>query len=150
MHSVIRTEEEVYTGSVNTSVATGRTEPSEVLVLGDSVIFSPGAQIHRIEEGSESATVKLDPTIRTGGEGRTDDVNFDTNNGQSGSSVVSPSSDSGVHSLDEHWECMSTVSGDSDSIQSMITVYDGVVCEADSPPVRIRNVLTRGFLGGGG
>ena len=146
LRSVIRTEEEVYTGSVNTSVATGRMEPSEVLVLGDSVIFSPGAQIHRTEEGSESATVKPDPTIRTGGEGRTDDVNFDTNNGQSGSSVVSPSSDSGVHSLDEHWECMSTVSGNSDSIQSIITVYDGVVCEADSPPVRVRNVLTRGIV----
>ena len=118
LHSVIRTEEEV----------------------------SPGAQIHRIEEGSESATVKPDPTIRTGGEGRTDDVNFGTNNGQSGSSVVSPSSDSGVHSLDEHWECMSTVSGNSDSIQSIITVYDGVVCKADSPPVRVRNVLTRGIV----
>ena len=146
LHSVIRTEEEAYTGSVNTSVATGRTEPSEVLVLSDSVIFSPGAQIHRTEGGSESATVKPDPTIRTGGEGRTDDVNFDTNNGQSGSSVVSPSSDSGVHSLDEQWECMSTVSSNSDSIQSIITVYDGVVCEADSPPVLVRNVLTRGIV----
>ena len=146
LHSVIRMEEEVYTGSVNTSVATGRTEPSEVLVLSDSVIFSPGAQIHRTEGGSESATVKPDPTIRTGGEGRTDDVNFDTNNGQSGSSVVSPSSDSGVHSLDEQWECMSTVSGNSDSIQSIITVYGGVVCEADSPPVLVRNVLTRGVV----
>ena len=146
LHSVIRTEEEVYTGSVNTSVATGRTEPSEVLVLSDSVIFSPGAQIHRTEGGSESATVKPDPTIRTGGEGRTDDVDFDTNNGQSGSSVVSPSSDSGVHSLDEQWECMSTVSGNSDSIQSIITVYGGVVCEADSPPVLVRNVLTRGIV----
>ena len=51
-----------------------------------------------------------------------------------------------MHSLDEHWECMSTVSGDSDSIQSIITVYDGVVCEADSPPVRIRNVRTRGIV----
>ena len=81
-----------------------------------------------------------------GASGRTDDVNFDTNNGQSGSSVVSPSSDLGVHSLDEHWECMSTVSGNSDSIQSIITVYDGVVCEADSPPVRMRNVLTRGIV----
>ena len=149
--SVIRTEEEVYTGSVNTSVATGRAEPSEVLVLSDSVIFSPRAQIHGIEEGSESATVKPDMTIRTGGEGRMDDVKFDTNNGQSGSSVVSPSSDSGVHSLDEHWDCMSTVSGDSDSIQSIITVYDGVVCEADSPPVLVRDVLTReivSFRGG--
>ena len=144
LHSVIRTEEEVSTGSVNTSVATGRAEPSEVLVLSDSVIFSPGAQIHR-------NSWKVLPSNRIqrsgrGGEGRTDDVNFDTNNGQSGSSVVSPSSDSGVHSLDEHWECMSTVSGDSDSIQSIITVYDGVACEADSPPVRIRNVLTRGIV----
>ena len=138
LHSVIRTEEEVYTGSVNTSVATGRTGPSEVLVLSDSVIFSPRAQIHRTEGGSESATVKPDTTIRTGGEDRTDDVNFDTNNGQSGSSVISPSSDSGVHSLDEQWECMSTVSDDSDSIQSIITVY--------SPPVLVRNVLTRGIV----
>ena len=146
LHSVIRTEEEVYTGSVNTRVATGRTEPSEVLVLSDSVIFSPGAQIHRTEGGSESATVKPDPTIWTGGKDRTDDVNFDTNNGQLGSSVVSPSSDSGVHSLDEQWECMSTVSGNSDSIQSIITVYGGVVCEADSPPVLVRNVLTRGIV----
>ena len=42
-------------------------------------------------------------------------MKFDTINGQSGSSVVSPSSDSGVHSLDEQWECMSTYSGESDS-----------------------------------
>ena len=51
-----------------------------------------------------------------------------------------------MHSLDEHWDCMSTVSGDSDSIQSIITVYDGVVCEADSLPVRIRNVFIRGTV----
>ena len=67
LHSVIRTEEEVYTGSVNTSVATGRTEPSEVLVLSDSVIFSPGAQIHRTEGGSESATVKTGSNDSDGG-----------------------------------------------------------------------------------
>ena len=116
VYSVIRTAGEVYTGRVNTSVATGWTEPSEVLVLSDSVMFSPGAQIYRTEEGSESAAVKPDPAIRTGAEGRTDDMNFDTINGQSGSSVISPSSDSGVHSLDEQWGCMSTDSGDSDSI----------------------------------
>ena len=90
LHSVIRTEGEVYTGRVNTSVATGRTEPSEVLVLSDSVMFSPGAQIHRTEGGSESAAVKADPAIRTGGEGRMDDMTFDTINGQSESSVVFP------------------------------------------------------------
>ena len=146
LHSVIRTEEEVYTGRVNTSVGTGRTEPSEVLVLSDSVMFSPGAQIYRTEGGSKSATVKPDPTIRTGGEGRTDDVNIDTIIGQSESSVVSPSSDSGVHSLDEQWECMSTVSGNSDSIQSIKTVYGGVVSPADSPPVLLRNTNTRGVV----
>ena len=73
-------------------------------------------------------------------------MNFDTINGQSGSSVVSPSSDSGVHSLDEQWECMSTVSGNSDSIQSIKTVYGGVVSEADSPPVLLRNMNTRGVV----
>ena len=36
--------------------------------------------------------------------------------GQSDLSVVSPSSDSGVHSVDEQWDCMSTYSGESDSI----------------------------------
>ena len=140
VHSVIRTAGEVYTGRVNTSVATGRTEPSEVLVLSDSVMFSPGAQIYRTDEGSESAAVKPDPAIRTGGEGRTDDMNFDTINGQSGSSVISPSSDSGVHSFDEQWGCMSTDSGDSDSIQSIKTVYDGVARLAENHLVQLSNM----------
>ena len=148
LHSVIRTAGEVYTGRVNTSVATGRTEPSEVLVLSDSVMFSPGAQIYRTEGGSESAAVKPDLAIRTGGEGRTDDMNFDTINGQSGSSVISPSSDSGVHSLDEQWGCMSTDSGNSDSIQSIKTVYGGVASQADNPLVLLRNMdtYTRGVV----
>ena len=140
VHSVIRTAGEVYTGRVNTSVATGRTEPSEVLVLSDSVMFSPGAQIYRTDEGSESAAVKPDPAIWTGDEGRTDNMNFDTINGQSGSSVISPSSDSGVHSLDEQWGCMSTDSGDSDSIQSIKTVYGGVARLADNHLVQLRNM----------
>ena len=45
--------------------------------------------------GSVSAAVKPDPAIRTGGGVRTDDMNFDTINGQSESCTVSPSSDSG-------------------------------------------------------
>ena len=139
LHSVIRTEGEVYTGRVNTSVDIGRTEPSEVMC-------SPGAQIYRTEGRSESPSVKPDPAIRTGGEGRTDDMKFDTINGQSVSSVVSPSSDSGVHSLDEQWECMSTYSGESDSIQSVKTVYGGVACQADSPIVLLRNMDTRGIV----
>ena len=73
-------------------------------------------------------------------------MNFDTINGQSGSSVVSPSSDSRVHSLDEQWECMSTDSGNSDSIQSIKTVYGGVASQADSPIVLLRNMDTRGVV----
>ena len=73
-------------------------------------------------------------------------MKFDTINGQSGSSVVSPSSDSGVHSLDEQWECMSTYSGESDSIQSVKTVYGDVACQADSPIVQLGNMDTRGVV----
>ena len=102
LHSVIRTEREVYTGCVNNSVATGQTDPSGVLFSSDSVMHSPGAQLYRTERGSKSAAVKPDPVIRTDGGVRTDDVNFATINEQSESSVVSPSSDSGVHSLGIH------------------------------------------------
>ena len=73
-------------------------------------------------------------------------MKFDMINGQSESSVVSPSSDSGVHSLDEQWECMSTYSGESDSIQSVKTVYGGVACQADSPIVQLGNMDTRGVV----
>ena len=60
--SVIKTEGEVFTGRVNTSVDMGRTEPSEVMC-------SPGAQIYRADGRSDSPSVKPDPVIRTGGEG---------------------------------------------------------------------------------
>ena len=133
LHSVIRTEGEVYTGCVNTSVATGQTDPSGVLFSRDSVMYSPGAQMYRAERGSESAAVKPDPVIRTESGVRTDGMNFGKVNGQTESSVVSPSSDSGVHSLGEQWEYMSTCSGNSDSIQTIKTVYDGVASQADSP-----------------
>ena len=133
LHSVIRTEGEVYTGCVNTSVATGQTDPSGVLFSRDSVMYSPGAQMCQTERGSESAAVKPDPVIRTESGVRTDGMNFGKVNGQSESSVVSPSSDSGVHSLGEQWEYMSTCSGNSDSIQTIKTVYGGVASQADSP-----------------
>ena len=133
LHSVIRTEGEVYTGCVNTSVATGQTDQSGVLFSSDSVMYSPGAQMYRTERGSQSAAGIPDPVIRTGGGVRTDGVNFGKVNGQSESSVVSPSSDSGVHSLGEQWEYMSTCSGNSGSIQTIKTVYGGVASQADSP-----------------
>ena len=102
-------------------------------IRSDSVLYSPGAQIYRTERGSESAAVKPDPVIRTEGGVRTDNMKFATINGQSESSVVSPSSDSGVHSLGEQWEYMSTCSENSDSIQTAKTVYGDVASQADSP-----------------
>ena len=137
--SVIKAEGEVFTGRVNTSVVMRRTEPSEVMC-------SPGTQIYRADGRSDSPSVKPDPVIRTGGDGRTDVMKFEMIHGQLGSSVVSPSSDSGVHSVDEQWECMSTYSGDSDSIQSVKTVYGGVACQADSPVVQLRNMDARGVM----
>ena len=61
-------------------------------------------------------------------------------------SVVSLSSDSGVHSLGEQWEYMSTYSGNSDSIQTIDTVYGDVASQADSPLVLLRNMDTRGVV----
>ena len=136
---VIKTEGEVFRGRVRPSVVMEKTEPSEVMC-------SPGVQFNTAEGSSDSPSVNPDPVIRTGADGRTDDMKSEMIKGQSDSSVVSPSSDSGVHSVDEQWECMSTYSGDSDSIQSVKTVYGGVACQTDSPVVTLRNMDTRGVI----
>ena len=60
-------------------------------------------------------------------------------------SAVSPSSDSGVHSVDGEWDCMSTYSGESDSIQSVKTVYGGV-CQTDRPVVKLRTKDSKGVM----
>ena len=61
---------------------------------------------------SESSTGVPDPVIQTGSDVQTDRMNIGTANGQTGSSDTPPSSDSGVHSLEEQWENMSTGSLD--------------------------------------
>ena len=142
LQSVSQTAEEACTSRVNTSVATGRTEPSEVLVFSDAVMLSPEAQIHRTEGGLESAGVKPGPVIRTRGEGRTNDMNLNKLNGQSVLSEISPSSDSGVHSFDEQWGCVSTVSGNSDSMQSVKAVSGSVASQAGNHPVPLRQMDT--------
>ena len=126
--SVVKAEgAEVFPDRVYPSVVMGKMEPSEVMC-------GPGLQVNP------------DLVIRMGADGRTDDMKLESIKGQSVSSVVSPSSDSGVHSVDEQWECMSTFSGDSDSIQSVITVYGGVACQTDSPVVKLRNMETGGMI----
>ena len=59
--------------------------------------------------------------------------------------AVSPSSDSGVHSVDGEWDCMSTYSGKSDSIQSVTTVYGGV-CQTDRPVVKLETLDSKGVM----
>ena len=66
------------------------------------------------------------------GEVRTDRVNIGIANGPTDSSVTPPSSDSGVHSLGEQWENMSTNSMNTGSIQTVETFYGGVVSQVDS------------------
>ena len=67
---------------------------------------------------SESSTDVPDPVIQTGSDVQTDRVNIGTVNGQTGSCDTPPSSDSGVHSLEEQWENMSTDSLDMKSEQT--------------------------------
>ena len=136
---VIKAEGEVLRGRVRPSVVMEKTEPSEVKC-------SPGVQFNTAEGSSVSPSVNPDPVIRTGADDRTNNMKSEMIKGQSDSSVVSPSSDSGVHSVDEQWDCMSTYSGDSDSIQSVKTVYGGVACQADSPVVTLRNMDARGVI----
>ena len=57
---------------------------------------------------SESATGVPDPVIQMGSDVQTDRVNIGTANGPADSRDTPPSSDSGVHSLGEQWENMST------------------------------------------
>ena len=131
LDSVIRTEGEVHTGRVNTSMANGQTDPSVVPFSSDPVMHGPEKQMHRTKRGSESAAGIPDPVIQTGSGVQTDGVNIGMVNGQTDSSVASPSSDSGVHSLGEQWENMSTCSGNSGSILTIKTFYGGVASQAD-------------------
>ena len=57
------------------------------------------------------------------------------------SSVTPPSSDSGVHSLGEQWENMSTDSMNTGSIQTVKTFYGGVVSQVDSKNQESRKVV---------
>ena len=136
---VIKAEGEVLRGRVRPSVVMEKTEPSEVKC-------SPGVQVNTVESSSVSPSVNPDPVIRTGADDRTNNMKSEMIKGQSDLSVVSPSSDSGVHSVDEQWDCMSTYSGESDSIQSVKTVYGGVACQTDSPVVKLRNMESRGVI----
>ena len=87
---------------------------------------------------SESATGVPDPVIQTGSDVQTDRVNIGTANGPADSRDTPPSSDSGVHSLGEQWENMSTNSMDMESVQNEKPSYGGdtsqLVIKNSRPP----------------
>ena len=75
-------------------------------------------QTVQLKSESEGANDVPDPVIQTGSDVRTDRMNIGTVHGQTGSCDTRPSSDSGVHSLEEQWENMSTESLDTTSEQT--------------------------------
>ena len=130
---VIKPKGEALRGRMRSSVDMKSTEPSEVK-------GSPEVLSNTAEDSSVSPSINQDPIIRTGPDDQTNNMKLDMKKERSDLSVVSPSSDSGVHSVDEQWGGMSTYSGESDSIQSVKTVYGSVICQTDRPVVKLKNM----------
>ena len=144
--SVIQTGSEVHTGRVNISMANGPTDSSVIPPSSDSVVQSLGERTTQTRSESESVTGVTDPVIQTGSEVQTDRVNISMANGPTDSSVTPPSSDSGVHSLGEQWENMSSNSMDTGSIQTVEAFYGGDTSQVDRKnPQENRKVVFYGW-----
>ena len=106
--------------------------------LGNDVSESDCRRTIWIKSGPESSTGVPDPVIQTGSDVQTDRLNIGTVNGPAGSGDTPPSSDSGVHSLGEQWENMSTNWMDMESEQNERPSYGGDtrwrVSETSRPP----------------
>ena len=106
--------------------------------LGNQVSESDCRWTIQIRSESESTTGVPDLVIQTGSDVQTDRVNIGTANGPAGSGDTPPSNDSGVHSLGEQWENMSTNSMDMESVQNEKPSYGGdtrqLVSETSRPP----------------
>ena len=136
--SVSPMTEEALRGRICPSVVMKTMEPSKVK-------FSPEV-LTNVSEGSLITSSGIpDPVIRTVSDNRTNIMKLDRIKEQRDLSAVSPSSDSGVHSVDGEWDCMSTYSGESDSIQSVKTVYGGV-CQTDRPVVKLETMDSKGVM----
>ena len=97
-------------GPVGKPLITGR--------LGDQVSEPDCKRTTQTRSESESDTGVPDPVIQTGSKVQPVRVNISTANGPTDSRKTPPSSDSGVHSLGEQWENMSTNSRDTVSVQN--------------------------------
>ena len=138
LHPVITKEGEALRGRICPSVVMKTMEPSKVK-------FSPEV-LTNMSEGSLIRSSGIpDPVIRTVSDNRTNIMKLDRIKEQTDLGAVSPSSDSGVHSVDGEWDCMSTYSGESDSIQSVKTVYGGV-CQTDRPVVKLDTMDSKGVM----
>ena len=138
LHPVIMKEGEALRGRICPSVVMKTMEPSNVK-------FSPEV-LTNVSEGSLITSSGIpDPIIRTVSDNRTNIMKLDRIKEQTDLSAVSPSSDSGVHSVDGEWDCMSTYSGESDSIQSVKTAYGGV-CQTDRPIVKLETMDSKGVM----
>ena len=96
LHPVITMEGEALRGRICPSVVMKTMEPSKVK-------FSPEVLTNMSEGSLVSSSVIPDPVIRTGSDNRTNIMKLDRIKEQTDLSAVSPSSDSGVHSVDGEW-----------------------------------------------
>ena len=143
--SVIQTESEVHRGRVNISKANGPTDSNVILPSSGSVVHGLGKRTTQTKSEPESVAGIPDPVIQRGSEVQTDRVNISMANGPTDSTVTSPSSDSGVHSLGEQWENMSTNSMNTGSIQTVKTFYGGDTSQVDrKSPQENRKVVFSG------
>ena len=142
---MIQTESEVHRGRVNISKANGPTDSSVIPPSSGSVVHGLGKRTAQTKSESESVACIPDPVIQTGSEVQIDRVNISMANGWTDSTVTPPSSDSGVHSLGEQWENMSTNSMDTGSIQTVKTFYGGDTSQVDrKSPQENRKVVFSG------
>ena len=111
--------------------------------------FTPGpvgtharvSKVKRLDQRDDSpvgSTGILGPVNQTGSHIRTDFAKISTINGPASSGGTPPSSDSGVHSLGEQWENMSTNSIDMESEQNERPTYGSTmsrrVSDTSVPP----------------
>ena len=116
--------------------------------LGNHVSESDCRRTNRINSGPEGSTGVLDPVNQTGSDIQTDRLKKGTVNGPASSGDTPPSSDSGVHSLGEQWENMSTNYMDMESEQNERPSYGGDtrrrVIQRDDREVRFNKLTIYG------
>ena len=91
--------------------------------VGNHVRVSDCERMDRIDDSPVGSTGILDPVNQTGSPIQTDSMKIGTTNEPASLGDTPPSSDSGVHSLGEQWENMSTNSMDMESEQNERPTY---------------------------